>query len=101
MDLGSLRYQVIAVEGWGGSGSASQSISNSGSTSSDGSTGSGSRGGTGSANCSALYGQCGGTGWAGAACCVLLVRHLQGLIPTFRSVVSGGSSLPADKSRRA
>jgi endo-1,4-beta-xylanase len=28
MDLGSLNYQVIAVEGWGGSGSASYAVNN-------------------------------------------------------------------------
>ncbi|PNP50000.1 hypothetical protein THARTR1_09331 [Trichoderma harzianum] len=28
MNLGSMNYQVVAIEGWGGSGSASQSVSN-------------------------------------------------------------------------
>ncbi|EHK20957.1 glycoside hydrolase family 11 protein [Trichoderma virens Gv29-8] len=28
MNLGAMNYQVVAVEGWGGSGSASQSVSN-------------------------------------------------------------------------
>lgn len=32
MDLGTFNYQVMAIEGWSGSGSASQTVSNSGTT---------------------------------------------------------------------
>ena len=79
MNLGTFNYQVVAVEGWSGSGSAQQSVG----------TGTGSSGttttpttptttttkpvttstGTSSGSCSALYGQCGGIGWTGATCC--------------------------------
>lgn len=75
MNLGSMNYQVIAVEGWGGSGSAQQTVGKT----SGGSTGGGSPttttkpvttgGGGGSSGCSALYGQCGGIGWTGPTCC--------------------------------
>lgn len=63
MNLGTMNYQVIAVEGWSGSGSASQSVSNTGSTSTNSTTGTG--GGT-----VAEWGQCGGQGWTGATACV-------------------------------
>jgi endo-1,4-beta-xylanase len=65
MPLGSLSYQVIAVEGWGGSGSASQSVSNTGTGSSAPAPTTPATGGS----CSALFGQCGGIGWTGAKCC--------------------------------
>lgn len=65
MNLGTLDFQVIAVESWSGSGSAQQSVTNTGSSS----TGSGSGGSTSTGSCSALYGQCGGEGWSGATCC--------------------------------
>lgn len=64
MNLGSMNFQVIAVESWSGSGTASQSVSNTGSTS-----GGGGGGGSGG-SCAALWGQCGGQGWTGATCCV-------------------------------
>jgi endo-1,4-beta-xylanase len=64
MNLGTLNYQVIAVESWSGSGSATQSVSNTGAG-----TGTGGGTGTGTGTCAALYGQCGGTGWTGATCC--------------------------------
>lgn len=71
LNLGTMNFQVIAVESWSGSGSASQQVSNGGNgnggtpTSSSGSTGP-----TGpSGSCSALYGQCGGIGWNGPSCC--------------------------------
>ncbi|KAI0477175.1 glycoside hydrolase family 11 protein [Xylariaceae sp. FL0804] len=76
MNLGTLNYQVIAVESWQGSGTAQQTISNtgtastgSGSTTTTGSSGTGSTGSAGSGTCAAMYGQCGGTGWTGATCC--------------------------------
>jgi endo-1,4-beta-xylanase len=73
MSLGSHNLQVVAVESWSGSGSASQTVSNggSGTTTGGGTTTSASSGGGGSSSgsCSALYGQCGGTGWTGATCC--------------------------------
>lgn len=72
LNLGTLNFQVIAVESWSGSGSAQQAVSNSGNpgggtTTTTTAQGSGPTGGSGS--CSALYGQCGGTGWAGPTCC--------------------------------
>jgi len=71
MNLGSMNLQVVAVESWSGSGSASQTVSNGGSGSSSGGTGTGTGTGTGgsSSSCSAVWGQCGGQGWAGATCC--------------------------------
>jgi endo-1,4-beta-xylanase len=70
MDLGSLNYQVIAVEGWGGSGSVQQTVSKGGSSTLGTTTTMASSGGsTGAAGCSALYGQCGGIDWAGPKCC--------------------------------
>ncbi|KAL7940234.1 glycoside hydrolase family 11 protein [Trichoderma barbatum] len=72
LKLGTMNYQVIAVESWSGSGSAQQSVSNSGNTGggtpTTSTSGSGPTGGGGS-GCSALYGQCGGTGWQGPTCC--------------------------------
>lgn len=41
MSLGTMNLQVVAVEGWSGSGFASQSISNTGRTSTSGATGAG------------------------------------------------------------
>jgi len=72
MDLGSLNYQVIAVEGWGGSGSSKQTVSSGTAASSPpppSPTPSGGGGGATGGSCSALYGQCGGIGWTGAKCC--------------------------------
>jgi endo-1,4-beta-xylanase len=70
MDLGTFNYQTISVEGWGGSGSAQQSVSKGGS-SSGGTTTTTASGttSTGSSGCSALYGQCGGIDWTGPKCC--------------------------------
>ncbi|UKZ55831.1 hypothetical protein TrVGV298_009655 [Trichoderma virens] len=69
LHLGTMNYQVIAVESWSGSGSAQQSVSNSGNpggpTTTTSAAGSGPTGG----GCSALYGQCGGIGWQGPTCC--------------------------------
>lgn len=62
MTLGTFNYQVIAVEGWSGSGSAQQSVSNAANPGTDNSTGTG---GT-----VAEWGQCGGLGWTGATQCV-------------------------------
>ncbi|KAL7928303.1 glycoside hydrolase family 11 protein [Trichoderma chlorosporum] len=78
LNLGTMNYQVIAVESWSGSGTAQQSVSNSGSggtgptgptgpTTTSSASGSGPTGPSGT--CSALYGQCGGTGWTGPTCC--------------------------------
>ncbi|KAH8682532.1 glycoside hydrolase family 11 protein [Xylariales sp. PMI_506] len=69
MNLGTMNYQVVAVEGWSGSGSASQSVSNSGSTGTGTTTTSTSSPTGTSGTCSALYGQCGGIGWSGPTCC--------------------------------
>ncbi|KAL7920752.1 glycoside hydrolase family 11 protein [Trichoderma austrokoningii] len=70
LNLGTMNFQVIAVESWSGSGSASQQVSNGGSGSGTPTSSSGSTGPTGpSGSCSALYGQCGGIGWNGPTCC--------------------------------
>ena len=72
MNLGTMNFQVIAVESWSGSGTASQSVSNTGAGSTGGTTTTsvGSTGPTGtSGTCSAEWGQCGGEGWTGATCC--------------------------------
>ncbi|KAK6349930.1 hypothetical protein TWF696_006189 [Orbilia brochopaga] len=76
MNLGTMNFQVIAVESWSGSGSAQQSVSNTGGgspvTTTAGAphttTTAGNNGGGGS-GCSALWGQCGGIGWTGPQCC--------------------------------
>ncbi|PTB37969.1 uncharacterized protein TrAFT101_011923 [Trichoderma asperellum] len=68
LNLGTMNFQVIAVESWSGSGSASQQVSNGGNGNTGTPTSSApSSGPTGS--CSALYGQCGGIGWNGPTCC--------------------------------
>lgn len=76
MNLGTMNFQVIAVESWDGSGSAQQSVTNTGSGSTGGSTTTTSSKTTttttssgGGSGCSALYGQCGGLYWTGATCC--------------------------------
>jgi len=80
MKLGSMNYQVIAVESWSGSGSAQQSVSNTGGGNTGGTTTTSSRpqqttanngggGGGGGGSCSAMWGQCGGLGWTGPTCC--------------------------------
>lgn len=78
MSLGSLNYQTISVESWGGAGKASQTVTKGGSGGSTGSTPPTSSSGTtppvgttppSSGSCAAIYGQCGGTGWTGASCC--------------------------------
>ncbi|EMD39588.1 glycoside hydrolase family 11 protein [Gelatoporia subvermispora B] len=63
MNMGTFNYQIISTEGYESTGSSVVTVS-SGSSSGGSGTGSG-----GSASCSALYGQCGGEGWAGATCC--------------------------------
>jgi len=87
MTLGTFNFQVIAVESWSGSGSAQQSVSNSGSTSPPPPPTTTSAGGTHTTttapgthttttapgvtggSCSAEWGQCGGIGWTGPKCC--------------------------------
>ncbi|UKZ64034.1 uncharacterized protein TrAtP1_005255 [Trichoderma atroviride] len=70
LNLGTMNFQVIAVESWSGSGSASQQVSNGGTGTGTPTSSSGSTGPTGpSGSCSALYGQCGGIGWNGPTCC--------------------------------
>jgi len=66
MNLGTMNFQVIAVESWSGSGSAQQSISNTGSGNTT--TGGGDPPPSGG-SCSAVWGQCGGEGWTGPTCC--------------------------------
>jgi len=79
MNLGSLNYQVVAVESWSGSGSGQISVSKgtgtgtspgtgtTTTTSTSPSTGTGTGTGAGGA---AEWGQCGGIGWTGATTCV-------------------------------
>lgn len=74
LHLGTMNYQVIAVESWSGSGSAQQSVSNTGGSGTPpppppGSTTSSAPGSGPTGTCSALYGQCGGIGWQGPTCC--------------------------------
>ena len=80
MTLGSLNYQVVAVESWSGSGSGQISVAkgtagtgtgtstttSTGSTTTSTGTGTGSGSGSGS---SAHWGQCGGIGWTGPTTC--------------------------------
>jgi endo-1,4-beta-xylanase len=81
MNLGQMNYQVIAVESWSGSGSAQQTVSNTGSSSGGGggggSGGGGSGGGGSGGTCSAIWGQCGGSGWTGPTCCSSGTCHAQ------------------------
>lgn len=77
MKLGTMNFQVIAVESWSGSGSAQQGVSNTGAGAPSGGGGSPTSGGgsppgntgTPGGSCSALWGQCGGQGWTGPTCC--------------------------------
>jgi len=69
LNLGTLNFQVIAIESWSGSGSATQSVTNTGTGTSPPATTTTASSGGGGGSCSALYGQCGGEGWTGPTCC--------------------------------
>ncbi|KAK4239419.1 hypothetical protein C8A03DRAFT_32519 [Achaetomium macrosporum] len=69
MNLGTMNLQVVAVESWSGSGSASQTVSNGGSGSTTPPSSGGGGGGGSSGSCAALWGQCGGQSWTGSTCC--------------------------------
>jgi len=75
MNLGTLNYQVLAVESWSGSGSGNFKVSkgSAGSSPAPAPTSSAPGGGSttppSSGGCSALYGQCGGIGFSGPTCC--------------------------------
>lgn len=68
MNLGTLNYQVIAVESWSGSGSGQISLSK-GTSSSTGTGTSTSSATTGTSTGAAEWGQCGGIGWTGPTTC--------------------------------
>jgi endo-1,4-beta-xylanase len=68
MSLGSLNYQVMAVESWSGSGSGQISLSKgTGSSTGPGTTTTTAT--TGTSTGSAEWGQCGGIGWTGPTTC--------------------------------
>jgi len=76
MDLGTMNFQVIAVESWDGSGTAQQAVSNSPvTTSTGGTTRTSSTTPTGPTSTSPSgpgqteWGQCGGIGWTGPTTC--------------------------------
>ena len=72
MQLGTLNYQVMAVESWSGSGSGQISVSKGTSTgtgTTTTTTTSSTSTSTGSGTGSAEWGQCGGIGWTGPTTC--------------------------------
>ena len=83
LNMGTMNYQVMAVESWSGSGKGQISVSkgtSSGSGSGTGTgtgtgsgsgTGTGTGAGSGSAGTAAQWGQCGGIGWTGPTACAL------------------------------
>ncbi|CRG86691.1 hypothetical protein PISL3812_03701 [Talaromyces islandicus] len=66
MSLGSLNYQVMAVESWSGSGSGKISLSKG---TSNGTSTSTSTGTSGASTGAAEWAQCGGIGWIGPTIC--------------------------------
>jgi endo-1,4-beta-xylanase len=76
MQLGTLNYQVMAVESWSGSGSGKISVSKGTSTGTGTPTPTSSKApstststSTGTGSGSAEWGQCGGIGWTGPTTC--------------------------------
>lgn len=73
LTLGTHNYQILATEGYFSTGSASMTVGEGSSTGTGTSTSSApatsSTAPSSGGSCSALYGQCGGTGWSGATCC--------------------------------
>jgi len=69
MNLGTHNYQIVAVEGYFSSGSASITVGDAGTGTGETPPATTTPVTGGGSGCAVLYGQCGGSGWGGVTCC--------------------------------